>query len=118
MLRKKLSKLIVGIMAAVMVTVGGSGVGQAVFASSNAGVVATQATRIAVNDTNIETVLGDITYENVALTLQVNTRVTLTQKVAQLINGRKAPLTIEVGQGGRLEIDSQITLSGTKDNNL
>lgn len=46
MLRKKLSKLIVGIMAAVMVTVGGSGVGQAVFANSSNGAITTQAIRV------------------------------------------------------------------------
>lgn len=101
MLRKKLSKLIVGIMAAVMVTVGGSGVGQAVFANSNAGVVAGQGARIIVTDsTSMENTLKN--NAGVDLKLEVTTSIDLTQGVIDAINNRTAPLTIEVGGAGVL----------------
>ena len=114
MLRKKLSKLIVGIMTAVMVTVGGSGTGQAVFANSNAGVVTTQNSRIAVTDANILTTLQQ--NANVALGLEITSNVILTKDVADAINNRTAPLTIEVGQGGVLIINDTINLDGKNSN--
>ena len=79
MLRKKLSKLIVGIITAVMVTVGGSGVGQAVFANSNAGVVAGQGARIIVTDsTSMENTLKN--NAGVDLKLEVTTSIDLTDR--------------------------------------
>ena len=119
MLRKKLSKLIVGIMAAVMVTVGGSGVGQAVFANSNAGVVTTEARAVVQIDKNtteqqiINHINGDANSGVVqASTLKVTGEVVLTKNIVAAINARTAPLTIEVGQGGSLIIDSAINLDG------
>ena len=119
MLRKKLSKLIVGIMAAVMVTVGGSGVGQAVFANSNASVVTTEARAVVQIDKNtteqqiIDYIKGNANSGVVqASTLKVTKELVLTSGIVDALNSRTAPLTIEVGQGGSLIIESAINLDG------
>lgn len=117
MLRKKLSKLIVGIMTAVMVTVGGSGVGQAVFANSNAGVVTTQAGTVkevnaSTTDKDVETYISD----GMVSTLRVTRELVLTKEVVAALNARTTPLTIEVGQLGLLVINDMVSLDGK--NNL
>lgn len=119
MLRKKLSKLIVGIMTAVMVTVGGSGVGQAVFANSNAGVVTTEARAVVQIDKNtteqqiIDYIKGNANSGVVqASTLKVTGEVVLTKNIVAALNARTTPLTIEVGQGGVLIINDTVDLDG------
>lgn len=115
MLRKKLSKLIVGIMTAVMVTVGGSGVGQAAFANSNVGVVATQTGKVVnvdtttnANETDVIKLINDTTVS----TLNVTRELDLTPAIVDAINKRTTPLTIEVGNHGILIIKDAITLDG------
>ena len=115
MLRKKLSKLIVGIMTAVMVTVGGSGVGQAAFANSNVGVVATQTGKVVnvdtttnANETDVIKLINDTTVS----TLNVTRDLDLTPAIVDAINKRTTPLTIEVGNHGILIIKDAITLDG------
>lgn len=114
MLRKKLSKLIVGIMAAVMVTVGGSGVGQAAFANSNSGIVAIQArTVVDVNANTGGTVIVGYINDPAISTLRVTGDTKLTKDIVNAINMRTTPLTIEVVQGGVLSIDDNVNLDGT-----
>lgn len=111
MLRKKLSKLIVGIMAAVMVTVGGSGVGQAVFANSNAGVVATQVAVVNVTDT--KSMLDALTNNpNVELKVNVTGTVDLSNDIVKAIDARTSHLTIEVGNNSVLTISGSVNLNG------
>lgn len=113
MLRKKLSKLIVGIMTAVMVTVGGSGVGQAVFANSNAGVVASQSRMVVnISGTTMEQDIINHIKDSTVSTLKVTKELVLTSGIVDALNSRTAPLTIEVGQGGSLIIESAINLDG------
>ena len=116
MLRKKLSKLIVGIMAAVMVTVGGSGTGQAVFANSNTGVVTDQVRTVNINaSTNEQDIITNINNATVSI-LRITGEVKLTKGVVEAINARTTPLTIEVGQGGVLIINDTINLDGKNSN--
>lgn len=111
MLRKKLSKLIVGIMTAVMVTVGGSGVGQAVFANSNAGVVATQVAVVNVTDT--KSMLDALTNNpNVELKVNVTGTVDLSNDIVKAIDARTSHLTIEVGNNSVLTISGSVNLNG------
>ena len=111
MLRKKLSKLIVGIMTAVMVTVGGSGVGQAVFANSNAGVVATQVAVVNVTDTKsmLEALINN---PNVELKVNVTGTVDLSNDIVNAINARTSHLTIEVENNSVLTISGSVNLNG------
>lgn len=112
MLRKKLSKLIVGIMAAVMVTVGGSGVGQAVFANSSNGAITTQAIRVVnIHANTMEAEIINHIKDITVSTLKVTGDVILTKDIAAAINSRTTPLTIEVGQG-RLIINDAVNLDG------
>lgn len=119
MLRKKLSKLIVGVMTVAMLS-GGIGVGQAAFASSNAGVVATQATGVNVADAAaMENELK--TNANVELKLNVTGTINLTQGIIDSINSRTQPLTIEVANGGQLVIGAgfaQAVTLGSNDVNF
>ena len=117
MLRKKLSKLIVGIMTAVMVTVGGSGVGQAVFANSNAGVVTTEARKtVDINAMTTEQEVINHINDSTVSVLRVTREVILTKDIVAAINARTTPLTIEVGQLGLLVINDMVSLDGK--NNL
>lgn len=112
MLRKKLSKLIVGIMAAVMVTVGGSGVGQAVFANSSNGAITTQAIRVVnIHANTMEAEIINHIKDITVSTLKVTGDVILTKDIAAAINSRTTPLIIEVGQG-RLIINDAVNLDG------
>lgn len=112
MLRKKLSKLIVGIMTAVMVTVGGSGVGQAVFANSSNGAITTQAIRVVnIHANTMEAEIINHIKDITVSTLKVTGDVILTKDIAAAINSRTTPLTIEVGQG-RLIINDAVNLDG------
>ncbi len=117
MLRKKLSKLIVGIMTAVMLSGGMSGVGQAVFANSNAGVVTTEARKtVDINAmTTVQEVINHINDSTVSV-LRVTGEVILTKDIVAAINARTTPLTIEVGQLGLLVINDMVSLDGK--NNL
>lgn len=119
MLRKKLSKLIVAVMAAVMLSGGMSGVGQAAFANSNASVVTTEARAVVQIDKNtteqqiIDYIKGNANSSiDQASTLKVIGKVVLTKNIVDAINTRITPLTIEVGQGGVLTINDAITLDG------
>lgn len=105
MLRKKLSKLIVAVMAAVMLSGGMSGVGQAVFASSNASVVSAEARTVAnvdasTTDQDVETYISD----GRVSTLKISTEVKLTKGMVDAINARTQSLTIEVTNAGSLVI--------------
>ena len=109
MLRKKLSKLIVAVMAAVMLSGGMSGVGQAVFASSNAGVVATQVAEF--NVTNKRPILDLLKDENV-VQIGVVKELNLSNDIVEAINNRTAPLTIVVQQDSVLTVSDSINLNG------
>lgn len=112
MLRKKLSKLIVAVMATLIIS-GGMGLGQAAFASSNTEVVASQdRTVVDVNaSTTEEEVINAIKTDTVS-TLRVTRELVLTSGIVDAINSRTAPLTIEVGEGGTLIIEDAINLDG------
>ena len=113
MLRKKLSKLIVAVMAAVMLSGGMSGVGQAVFANTSAEVVTTEARKsvdIDQNKTSVE-VINHINDSTVSV-LKVIGRIVIREDIAKALNARTTPLTIEVQQGSVLEIDNVIKLDG------
>lgn len=119
MLRKKLSKLIVGIMAAVMLSGGMSGVGQAAFASSNASVVSAEARTVANVDATTNTTDAEVIKlinDTMVSTLRVTRELVLTKEVVAAINARTTPLTIEVGQLGLLVINDMVSLDGK--NNL
>ena len=120
MLRKKLSKLIVGIMAAVMLSGGMSGVGQAAFASSNASVVSAEA-RTVQNATTPQEMLTHVKDSKVS-TINVTAPIALDKDIITAINSRTTQLTIEVSGNGVLEIPTNtftqaVTIDGNGQSN-
>lgn len=120
MLRKKLSKLIVAVMAAVMLSGGMSGVGQAAFASSNAGVVTTEA-RAVQNATTPQEMLTHVKDSKVS-TINVTASIALDKDIITAINSRTTQLTIEVSGNGVLEIPTNtftqaVTIDGNGQSN-
>ena len=113
MLRKKLSKLIVAVMAAVMLSGGMSGVGQAVFANTSAEVVTTEARKTVniLETTKSDEVINHINDSTVSV-LRVSGRIVIREDIAKALNARTTPLTIEVQVGSVLEIDNVIKLDG------
>ena len=115
MLRKKLSKLIVAVMAAVMLSGGMSGVGQAVFANTSAEVVTTEAGKsvdINVQQTSEEDAIKHIKDSKVSELKVSGGGGIITYNIAKALNARTTPLTIEVQGGSLLIIDSAINLDG------
>ncbi len=86
-----------------------SGVGQAVFASSNAGVVATQVAEF--NVTNKRPILDLLKDENV-VKIGVVKELNLSNDIVEAINNRTAPLTIVVQQDSVLTVSDSINLNG------
>lgn len=116
MLRKKLSKLIVAVMAAVMLSGGMSGVGQAVFANTSAEVVTTEARKpVDIDSNNIgeEDFIKHINDPAVSV-LKMSGVCLITENIAKALNARArtTPLTIEVQNHSLLEIDNAIKLDG------
>lgn len=114
MLRKKLSKLIVVVMAAVMLSGGMSGVGQAVFANTSAEVITAESRKtenIDANNTNEEQAIKYINDDTVSV-LKVTGGCLITGDMAKALNARTTPLTIEVQNNSFLVINNAIKLDG------
>lgn len=121
MLRKKLSKLIVAVMAAVMLSGGMSGVGQAVFANTSVEVVTTEAGKTVeidgtANKPNSDEVINHINDSKVSVLKVVRGEFIIREDIAKALNARTTPLTIEVQVGSILRIDNVIKLDGNNSN--
>lgn len=108
MLRKKLSKLIVGVLTAVLLSAGVANIGQSVYASSISGNIST---RTLVQNVNSNTSESDIIsyIQNDVLTLNVTGNVKLTQKIVDAINSKKQPVTFEISNSSKLTVSESIT---------
>lgn len=108
MLRKKLSKLIVGVLTAVLLSVGVVKVGQPVYASSVSENVSTRALIQNINSSTSESDI--ISYiQNDVLTLNVSGSVKLTQKIVDAINSKKQSVTFEISNSAKLIVSENIS---------
>lgn len=119
MLRNKLSKLIVSIMAAVMITGAGFG-GQVVKATTTEVKVESQAqnqqaqtkTVFNITATTTQPEIENAIKDTNTTTIKVGTNVTFSASVIRELNARTTPLTIEVETGGSIILPTLTNLDG------
>lgn len=107
MLRNKLSKLIVEVLTAVLLSAGVANIGQPVYASS---VSENVSTRALIQNINSNTSESDIIsyIQNDVLTLNVSGNVKLTQKIVDAINSKKQSVTFEISNSSKLIVSESI----------
>lgn len=114
MSRKKIMKLLIGMMTAVVLSTGIANLGQAVYANANVNEIAVGTTRQAI--TTAEELKSFLNATNTATIGTISTEIELTSEMINLINALSSLKTLEINSGGYLTVsgDAKIVKQNLK----